>query len=97
MTLCTPVPPTVSFVSEDTTSNCTEAVSAEHISSNSLYVVLILIFSPIRFIEKNYTDFAYLCKDFGLKRNSVEDMVSPKVSETLANEVGAKTEKIYTK
>lgn len=71
--------------------------------------------------------FAYLCRDFGLKQNSVEDvfaegepttkklkeltdyckdnkiktifvenMVSPKVSETLANEVGAKIEKIYT-
>ncbi len=71
--------------------------------------------------------FAYLCRDFGLKQNSVEDvfaegepsakklkqlvdyckdkkiktifvedMVSPKVSETLAKEVGAKTETIYT-
>lgn len=71
--------------------------------------------------------FAYLCEDFGLKQNSVEDvfaegepttkkmeelikyckenkiktifvedMVSPKVSETLAEEVGAKVEKIYT-
>ena len=71
--------------------------------------------------------FAYLCKDFGLKQNSVEDvfaegepsakklkqlvdyckdnkiktifvedMVSPEVSETLAKEVGAKTETIYT-
>lgn len=71
--------------------------------------------------------FGYLCRDFGLKQNSVEDifadgepsaeglkeivdycrtnnirtifsesMVSPKISETLANEVGAKVEKIYT-
>ena len=71
--------------------------------------------------------FAYLCRDFGLKQNSVEDvfadgepsaqkltelvnyckdnkiktifvedLVSPKVSETLASEVGAKTVKIYT-
>lgn len=71
--------------------------------------------------------FAYLCKDFGLKQNSVEDvfaegepsakklkelsdycmenniktifvedMVSTKVSETLAKEVGAKVEKIHT-
>ncbi|AKN33601.1 ABC transporter substrate-binding protein [Clostridium carboxidivorans P7] len=71
--------------------------------------------------------FAYLCRDFGLKQNSiegvfaegepsakklkelvdyckekhiktifVEDMVSPKVSETLANQVGAKAQKIYT-
>lgn len=71
--------------------------------------------------------FAYLCRDYGLKQNSVEnvfaegepstkklkelvdyckqneittifmeDMVSPKVSATLANEIGAKVEKIYT-
>lgn len=71
--------------------------------------------------------FAYLCRDFGLRQNSVEDvfaegepsaqklaglvdycrknhvktifvedMVSPAVSETLAKQVGAKVEKIYT-
>lgn len=71
--------------------------------------------------------FAYLCRDYGLTQNSVEnvfaegepstkklkelvdyckqnkittifmeDMVSPKVSTTLANEIGAKVEKIYT-
>lgn len=71
--------------------------------------------------------FAYLCREFGLKQNSVEDvfaegeptakklkeltdyckenniktifvedMVSPKISETLALEVGAKVEKIHT-
>ena len=71
--------------------------------------------------------FAYLCNDFNLKQDSVEDtfaegepsankmselisfcksrniktifvedMVSPKVSETLAKEVGAKVKKIYT-
>lgn len=71
--------------------------------------------------------FAYLCRDFGLKQNSVEDvfadgepsanklkelidyckanniktvfvedMVSPRVTETLANEVGAKVQRIYT-
>jgi zinc transport system substrate-binding protein len=71
--------------------------------------------------------FAYLCRDFGLNQESVEnifaegeptpkkmeelikfcknnnvstvfveDMVSPKVSQTLANEVNAKVEKIYT-
>lgn len=71
--------------------------------------------------------FAYLCRDFGLKQNSVEDvfadgepsakqlkeiidycklykiktvfvedMVSSKVSDTLASEVGAKVEKIHT-
>jgi zinc transport system substrate-binding protein len=71
--------------------------------------------------------FAYLCRDFGLEQNSVEDvfaegepsaqqltelvnycrenkvttifaeeMASPDVSRTLANEVGAKVETIYT-
>jgi zinc transport system substrate-binding protein len=71
--------------------------------------------------------FAYLCRDYNLTQNSVEDvfadgeptpkklkdlvdyckgnnikvifmeeLASPKVSETLANEVGAKVEKIYT-
>lgn len=71
--------------------------------------------------------FAYLCRDFGLKQNSVEDvfaegepsaqklaalvdyckknrvktifvedMVSPAVSQTLAKQVGAKVETIYT-
>lgn len=71
--------------------------------------------------------FAYLCRDFGLTQNSVEDvfaegepsaqrltelityckenhvktvfvedMVSPEISQTLAREVGAKVEKIYT-
>jgi zinc transport system substrate-binding protein len=71
--------------------------------------------------------FAYLCRDFGLEQNSVEEtfsegeptpkklqelveyckknnvktvfmeeMASPKVSETLAKEIGGKVEKIYT-
>ena len=71
--------------------------------------------------------FAYLCRDFGLKQSSVEnvfaegeptakkiqnlveycrknnvktifveELVSPKVSETLANEINAKVKKIYT-
>ncbi len=71
--------------------------------------------------------FGYLCRDFGLNQNSVEDvfaegepsalqlaelveycrengvntifaeeMASPEISETLANEVGAKVETIYT-
>lgn len=71
--------------------------------------------------------FAYLCRDFGLNQNSVEDvfaegepsakklaelvnyckekhvktifvedMVSPAVSQTLADQVGAKVEQIYT-
>lgn len=71
--------------------------------------------------------FGYLCRDFGLTQNSVEDvfsegeptaqklkklvelskenkisvifmeeLASPRVSETLANEIGAKVQKIYT-
>lgn len=36
------------------------------------------------------------CKENGVKVVFMEDMVSPKVSETLAKEVGAKVEKIYT-
>jgi zinc transport system substrate-binding protein len=71
--------------------------------------------------------FAYLCRDFGLKQNSVEgifsegeptakklrelvdyckennikvifteELASPKVSETLAKEVGAKVQEVYT-
>lgn len=36
------------------------------------------------------------CKKNNVKTIFVEDMVSPKVSNTLAKEVGAKTEKIYT-
>jgi zinc transport system substrate-binding protein len=71
--------------------------------------------------------FGYLCRDFGLEQNSVEDvyaegepsaqqlaelvkyckknkvttvfveqMASPEISKTLAKEVGAKTETIYT-
>lgn len=82
-------------------------------------------------VNKNFVTghaaFAYLCRDFGLKQNSIEDvfaegeptpaklkelvdyskenkiktifmedMASPKVSETLAKEVGAKTERIHT-
>ncbi|MCE5284346.1 MAG: metal ABC transporter substrate-binding protein [Pelosinus sp.] len=42
---------------------------------------------------KELTDY---CKEHQIKTIFVEDMVSPKVSETLANEVGAKAEKIYT-
>ncbi|KZL91438.1 high-affinity zinc uptake system binding-protein ZnuA precursor [Clostridium magnum DSM 2767] len=36
------------------------------------------------------------CKENKIKTIFVEDMVSPKVSETVAKEVGAKVEKIYT-
>ena len=42
---------------------------------------------------KELTDY---CQDHKIKTIFVEDMVSPKVSEALANEVGAKAEKIYT-
>ena len=42
---------------------------------------------------KELTDY---CKDNKIKTIFVENMVSPKVSETLAKEVGAKVEKIYT-
>ena len=83
--------------------------------------------SKSRSFVTGHAAFAYLCRDFGLTQNSVEDvfaegepsarkltelmdyckknhvktifvedMVSPDVSRTLAKEVGAKTEKIYT-
>lgn len=80
-----------------------------------------------KYFVTGHAAFAYFCRDFGLKQNSVEDvfaeeepsakkmkelvdfcksnkiktifiedMVSPKVSQTLASEAGAKVEKIYT-
>ncbi len=88
--------------------------------------------SKFQSVEKNsfvtgHAAFSYLCRDFGLEQNSVEDtfaegeptaqqlaelveycrenkvttifaeeMASPNVSQTLANEVGAKVETIYT-
>lgn len=42
---------------------------------------------------KELTDY---CKKHNIKTIFVEDMVSPKVSETLAHEVGARAMKIYT-
>ncbi len=42
---------------------------------------------------KELTDY---CEENQIKTIFVEDMVSPKVSEALASEVGAKAEKIYT-
>lgn len=82
---------------------------------------------PNKNFVTGHAAFAYLCRDFDLKQNSVEDvfaegepsskrleelinycktnniktifvedMVSPKVSNTLAKEVGAKVQKIYT-
>lgn len=85
------------------------------------------LMSNNKYLVTGHAAFAYFCRDFGLKQNSVEDvfaegepsskkmselidyckknnvriiftedMVSPKVSETLAKEVNAKTEKIHT-
>lgn len=82
---------------------------------------------PNKNFVTGHAAFAYLCRDFGLKQNSVEDvfaegepsakklkdlieyckqnniktifmedMISSKVSDTLAKEVGAKVEKIST-
>jgi len=82
---------------------------------------------PKKSIVTGHAAFAYLCRDFGLKQNSVEDvfaegepsaqqlvklvnycrenkvttifaeqMASPAISKTLANEVGAKVNTIYT-
>ena len=42
---------------------------------------------------KDLTDY---CKENNVSTIFVEDMVSPKVSETLANEVNAKAVEIYT-
>lgn len=39
---------------------------------------------------------ADLCREYGVKTIFVEEMVSPRVSETLAREVGADAETIYT-
>lgn len=82
---------------------------------------------PSKNFVTGHAAFAYFCRDFGLKQNSIEnvfaegeptakkiaelvefcrknnvrtvfmeELASPKVSETLANEIGAKVEKIYT-
>jgi zinc transport system substrate-binding protein len=94
-----------------------------------LYTEYLAKFKTIK--NKNFVTghaaFAYLCRDFGLEQNSVEnvfaegepsanrlrelvdyckansikvifleDMASPKISETLAREVNAKVAKIYT-
>lgn len=83
--------------------------------------------APRKSFVTGHAAFGYLCRDFGLEQNSVEDtfaegeptaqqlaelveyckdnsvttifaeeMASPEVSQTLANEVGAKVETIYT-
>jgi zinc transport system substrate-binding protein len=105
--------------------NCTDFVS----QLESLYNEYNTKFAAVKnksFVT-GHAAFAYLCRDFGLKQNSVEDvfaqgepsaqklkelidfckqnnvktvfvedMVSPAVSQTLADEVGAKVEKVYT-
>jgi zinc transport system substrate-binding protein len=45
---------------------------------------------------KKLAGLVEFCKKNKIKTIFVEDMVSPKVSETLASEVGAKAQKIYT-
>lgn len=45
---------------------------------------------------KKLSNLTYFCKKNKVKTVFVEDMVSPKVSNTLAKEVDAKVEKIYT-
>lgn len=45
---------------------------------------------------KKLKELVDYCKENHIKTIFVEDMVSPKVSETLANQVGAKAQKIYT-
>ena len=95
----------------------------------SLYAEYNTKFQPVksRSFVTGHAAFAYLCRDFGLKQNSVEDvfaegepsaqklaelvkycrqdkvktifvedMVSPAVSKTLANEVGASVKTIYS-
>lgn len=96
---------------------------------DKLYSEYNLKFSSVK--NKNFVTghaaFGYLCRDFGLKQNSVEDvfaggeptpqklkkivelskkykvkvifmeeLASPRVSETLAKEIGASVQKIYT-
>jgi zinc transport system substrate-binding protein len=45
---------------------------------------------------KKLKELTEYCKENKIKTIFVEDMISPKVSEALAKEVGAKAEKIYT-
>ena len=46
--------------------------------------------------SKKLIELGDYCRKNNIKTIFVEDMVSPKVSETLAKEAGAKAEKIYT-
>jgi len=83
--------------------------------------------APVKIIVTGHAAFGYLCRDFGLEQNSIEDvfasgepspqqlatliefarakkvktvfvekMASPAVSQTLADEIGAKVVTIYT-
>ncbi|ATW25458.1 metal ABC transporter substrate-binding protein [Candidatus Formimonas warabiya] len=105
--------------------NCTDYIS----QLENLYNEYNEKFQPIqkKSFVTGHAAFAYLCRDFGLEQNSVEDvfaegepsaqqltelveyckenkvttvfaeeMASPDVSQTLANEVGAKVDTIYT-
>ncbi len=45
---------------------------------------------------KQMSELVDYCKEHNVKTIFAEEMASPRVSETLANEVGAKVEKIYT-
>lgn len=105
--------------------NCTEYVS----KLESLYKEYSEKFQAVdkKSFVTGHSAFAYLCRDFGLEQNSVEDvfaegepsaqqltelvkyckenkvttifaeeLASPDVSKTLADEVGAKVETIYT-
>lgn len=105
--------------------NCSEYIS----KLESLYSEYSEKFSALnkKSFVTGHAAFAYLCRDFGLIQNSVEDtfaegepsasqlaelveycrnndvtavfaeeMASPEISETLAKEVGAKVETVYT-
>jgi len=105
--------------------NCKDFIDGLEALNNS-YVEKFKTIPNKNFVT-GHAAFAYLCRDFGLKQNSVEDvfaegepsakkmkdlidyckqnsiktifmedMISSKVSDTLAKEVGAKVEKINT-
>ena len=55
--------------------------------------------APHKNFVTGHAAFAYLCRDFGLEQNSVEDVFAegePNAAQLAANEVGAKVETIYT-
>jgi zinc transport system substrate-binding protein len=45
---------------------------------------------------KKIAELVEFCKEHNVRTVFMEELASPKVSETLANEIGAKVEKIYT-